>query len=250
MAVSGASAVSLACVAHHDGPPDPDPTTASGRSEGQPVSDEALPAPSAPRLRRPTWRDPRLVVGLLLVASSVALGAWVVSGADRTVPGYAAAATLTPGEQVGPDSLRVVDVNLGDQQDAYLRADAGPPEGRVALRVVEEGELVASAALGDAGSVDVRSVAVPVASGLSERIRPGASVDLWFVPASGGDPDPGPDPAPVVEGVVVEQVDVAESGLVVSDQGTLHVLVPDGDLPGVLSALGADGTVAVVPVAS
>ncbi|ANC32892.1 SAF domain-containing protein [Isoptericola dokdonensis] len=214
------------------------------------MSDEALPAPSAPRLRRPTWRDPRLVVGLLLVATSVALGSWVVSGADRTVPVYAAAATLTPGEPVGPDSLRVVDVNLGDEQDVYLRADAGPPEGRVALRVVDEGELVAVAALGDAAAVDVRSVAVPVASGLSERIRAGAAVDLWFVPSPGGEAGSGPDPVPVVEGVVVEQVDVAESGLVVSDQGTLHVLVPQDDLPGVLSALGADGAVAVVPVAS
>ncbi|PFG44020.1 SAF domain-containing protein [Isoptericola jiangsuensis] len=213
------------------------------------MSDEALPAPSAPRLRRPTWRDPRLVVGLLLVAASVALGAWVVSGADRTVPVYAAAGTLTPGEPVGPDSLRVVDVNLGDQQDAYLLAEAGLPEGRVALRVVDEGELVAASALGDAAAVDVRSVAVPVDSGLSERIHPGAAVDLWFVPAPGRDGDAA-DPAPVVSDVVVEQVDVAESGLVVSDQGTLHVLVRDVDLPAVLAALGADGSVAVVPVAS
>ena len=38
------------------------------------MSTDLLPAPVAPRLRRPSWRDPRLVVGLVLVALAVALG--------------------------------------------------------------------------------------------------------------------------------------------------------------------------------
>ncbi|GAA4721058.1 flagellar protein FlgA [Isoptericola chiayiensis] len=214
------------------------------------MSNEALPARTAPRLRRPTWRDPRLVVGVVLVALAVALGAWVVSSADRTVGVYAAADTLTPGEPVDTSLLRVVDVNLGAEQERYLRADATLPDDPVALRVVPAGELVALTAVGDATAVEVRSVAVPVSSGLSERIRPGAVVDLWFVPeAPAGESDARQEPEPLVAGVVVEQVDVSESGLVVADRGTLHVLVGDGDLPPVLAALGARGSVAVVPVA-
>jgi hypothetical protein len=215
------------------------------------VSNDALPAPVAPRLRRPTWRDPRLVVGLLLVALSVALGSWVVADADRTIPVYAAAETLTPGELVDADSLRVVDVDLGVEEARYLRADAAPPTGLVAQRVVAEGELVAAAALGDADAVDVRAVAVPVTSGLSDRITAGALVDLWFVPeAQQGLDTTAAEPAPVVSGVVVEQVDVADSGLVVASQGTLQVLVGTDELPAVLAALASAGSVAVVPVAS
>ncbi|WP_277209834.1 hypothetical protein [Isoptericola croceus] len=214
------------------------------------MSNEALPAPAAPRLRRPTWRDPRLVVGIVLVAVAVALGSWVVSNADRTVPVYVAAGTLTPGEPVDESRLRVVDVNLGVEADRYLRADAALPAGQVALRVVSDGELVAHSAVGDAGSVDVRSVAVPVGAGLSERITEGAVVDLWFVPAATLDTAGSTDePEPLVTGVVVEQVDAAAGGLVVADRGTLHVLVGSEELPAVLAALGADGTVTVVPVA-
>src|SRR5699024_7184933 len=33
-----------------------------------------LPSPAAVRLRRPGWRDPRLLLGVVLVAASVALG--------------------------------------------------------------------------------------------------------------------------------------------------------------------------------
>ncbi|WP_418276235.1 hypothetical protein ACNHYB_15370 [Isoptericola jiangsuensis] len=212
------------------------------------MSNDALPAPLAPRLRRPTWRDPRLVVGVLLVALSVALGSWVVANADRTVPVYVAAGTLTPGEPVDADRLRVVDVNLGAEETRYLRADQALPTEQVALRVVADGELVAAAALGAADEVDVRAVAVPVSSGLSERITAGALVDLWFVPEGDTGEGDAAEPAPIVSGVVVEQVDVADSGLVVASQGTLQVLVGVDDLPAVLSALGSPGSVAVVPV--
>ncbi len=214
------------------------------------MSPDQLPAPTAPRLRRPTWRDPRLVVGVVIVALSVALGSWAVSSAGRTVPVYAAAGTLTPGERLGADRLRTVEVRLGPSLDRYLRADEPLPPDVVVQRVVDDGELVARGALGPAEAVDVRSVAVPVDSGVSDRIRTGAVVDLWFVPeaAAGSEAAPG-EPQALVSGVVVEQVDVADAGLVVATGGTLHVLVPTGDLPSVLGALAAPGSVAVVPVA-
>lgn len=214
------------------------------------MSNEAPPAPAAPRLRRPTWRDPRLVIGIVLVAIAVALGSWVVSHADRTAPVYVAAGTLTPGEPVDESALRVADVNLGAEAGRYLSAHEAVPDGQVALRVVAEGELVAASAVGDASTVSVRSVAVPVGSGLSERIREGAVVDLWFVPAAEqGAAEASGEPEQIVAGVVVEQVDASEGGLVVTDHGTLHVLVGADDLPAVLTALAADGSVTVVPVA-
>lgn len=214
------------------------------------MSTDRLPAPVAPRLRRPTWRDPRLVVGVVIVALAVALGSWAVASAGRTVPVLAADGALTPGEPVGPDGLRTVDVRLGSASERYLRADEPLPEDLVALRVVDDGELVARSALGAAAEVDVRSVAVPVTSGLSDRIRKGAVVDLWFVPeAPAGSHKPAEEPAPLVSDVVVEQVDAEDSGLVVAAGGTLHVLVPGDDLASVLAALATPGSVAVVPVA-
>lgn len=211
------------------------------------MSADRLPAPVAPRLRRPTWRDPRLLVGIVIVALAVALGSWAVSSAGRTMPVYAADGVLTPGTPLDADRLRAVDVRLGAAAEHYLRADEPLPDGLVARTVVEDGELVSRTALGPADDVDVRSVAVPVSTGLSDRIRSGAVVDLWYVPEAGD--DDAAAPTALVSAVVVEQVDTGDSGLVVTSGATLHVLVSTADLPGVLAALGADGTIAVTPVA-
>ena len=45
-----------------------------------------LPVPTAARLKRPGWRDARLVVGVVLVLASVVLGSWVVARLDDRVP--------------------------------------------------------------------------------------------------------------------------------------------------------------------
>lgn len=214
------------------------------------MSTDPLPAPVAARLRRPTWRDPRLVVGVVIVAVSVALGSWAVSSAGRTVPVYVAEGTLTPGEAVDVSRLRTVDVRIDAGTELYLRADRELPEEVVALRVVDDGELVARSALGDAADVDVRSVPVPVDQAMSSRVRPGSAVDLWSTPEPPARADvAAAEPAPLVEGVVVEQVDDGGTGLVVADGVTLHVLVPSGDLPVVLKALATPGSVTVVPQA-
>lgn len=211
---------------------------------------QALPEPVAARLRRPRWRDPRLLTGVVIVAVSVALGSWVVSSASRTVPAFVADGALTPGEPLTADGLRAVDVRLGAGTGRYLPADEPLPADLVVLRVVDDGELVPLTALG--ADADVRSVAVPVASGLSDRIRAGAVVDLWFVPDAPIAPDAAddkPEPSTLARNVVVEQVDADEGGMIVDGTVTLHVLVPADSLPTVLSALSDTGTVAVVPVA-
>jgi len=213
------------------------------------VSTDPLPAPVAARLRRPTWRDPRLVVGVVIVAASVALGSWAVSSAGRTVPVYAADGTLTPGESVDVSRLRTVDVRIDAGTELYLRADQELPDEVVALRVVDDGELVARSALGDAADVDVRSVSVPVDRAMSSRVRAGSAVDLWATPEAPAGAVEAAEPSPLVEGVVVEQVDDGGSGLVVADGATLHVLVPSSDLPVVLKALSVPGSVTVVPQA-
>lgn len=217
-----------------------------------------LPETPAPRLRRPSWRDPRLTVGVVLVALAVSLGSWAVSSAGHTVPVYVAASALTPGESVELAVLRVVEVRLDSGLDRYLRADQPLPGGLTVARTVPEGELVPVSALGAAAEADLRSVAVPLASGLSDRIRPGTVVDLWFVPVPGGPVDaaPGPEPRLLAGQVVVEQVDVPDGALVVAGAATVHALIPTDSLPGVLTALAAagtagagGGTLAIVPAA-
>ncbi|KLN35532.1 hypothetical protein FB00_07110 [Cellulosimicrobium funkei] len=217
---------------------------------------EPAPRPAV-RLRRPGWKDPRLLVGIVVVALSVALGSWAVSTASRTVTVYAAGAALTPGTTVAAADLRAVEVRLGTQTDRYLLAADGLPDEAVVLRTVAAGELVPASSLGAAADLAVRAVAVPVTTGLSERIVAGAAVDVWYVPeappTAGAEPgtaagDEPPQPELLVEGVTVAQVDEGEGTLVVGGPTTVHLLVGVDDLPAVLAAVAGDGTIALVPV--
>ncbi|NDO91327.1 hypothetical protein [Cellulosimicrobium composti] len=221
----------------------------------RPVRAVPEPAPAA-RLRRPGWRDPRLLVGVVVVALSVALGSWAVSSAARTVDVYAAGTALTPGTPVTAADLRTVEVRLGAQTDRYVLVEDGLPDEAVVLRTVAPGELVPAAALGAAADLAVRAVAVPVSTGLSDRIVAGAAVDVWHVPAEAG-AAPGGDPVAetaepqlLVSGVTVAEVDEGSGTLVVGGPVTVHLLVGADDLPGVLAAVAGDGTIALVPVGS
>ncbi|MEV7961845.1 hypothetical protein [Oerskovia paurometabola] len=219
---------------------------------------DPLPTPTVARLRRPGWRDPRLLLGLVLVAASVALGSWAVSSAGRTVAVYAAAGPLTPGEPVDASSLRTVEVRRGAGDEKYFPAGQALPDDLVALRVVGDGELVARTAVGGAAELAVRAVAVPVTAALSDRVTDGTLVDVWFIPAvedgsvaGAGEKGVGEgarEPYALASQVVVAQVAETSGTLVTGGPTTLHVLVPTDDLPGVLAALAAEGEIAVVPV--
>jgi len=208
-----------------------------------------LPAPVAVRLRRPGWRDPRLLVGVAMVAGSVALGSWVVRSAQTTVPVYVAREALVPGQRIAADDVVVADVQLADGAlERYLRADEPLPADAVAVRVVGQDELVPADALGSAADLDVRSVAIPLERAPSRDVTVGALVDVWFSPAASGADVEAEDPRQLASSLPVAEVSRPERSLGGSGSSAVHVLVPQGQLPDVLAALASDGVLDVVPV--
>lgn len=206
-----------------------------------------VPAPAANRLRRPSWRDPRLLAGVAMVAAAVALGSWIVRSAQHEVPVYAARHALVAGEQVHADDLVVVGVRGVDVR-RYLAADGAVAE-LVALRTVGAGELVPRAAVGDGASVDVRSVAVPLRGAPGRDLQVGAVVDLWFTPRPDAEQAAGASAArPLAQKVVVSEVSSGDGAFATASGAAVHVLVPTAQLPDVLEALAAEGTVDVVPL--
>lgn len=205
-------------------------------------------SPVAARLRRPSWRDPRLLAGLVMVAAATALGSWAVSAAAASTPVYMARGTLTPGEPISAADLTVVDVRLDAAEAAhYLPATADPPTGLVALRSVARGELVPRSALGRADSLEFRPVPVTVADAPSAGVVPGALVDLWVAPQARGDARAA-EPHPLASALEVAEVTRPSGGFAVGGTSTVHVLVPIASLPEILGALAIEGSVRVVLV--
>lgn len=202
--------------------------------------------PVAARLRRPGWRDPRLLIGVVLVALAVALGAWTVGQADRTAPVLVAHGVLTPGQPLSGERVRVMRVHLADASK-YLTPDESLPTGAVITRTVGDGELIPRSSVGDADGLGLRPIAVQVEATLAEGVRPGARVDLWFTP----DRDSiaaGAAPHAVAEGLTVVEVGKDTGSFSISSGTTVQVLVPIAQLPAVLGALAADGSVTIVPI--
>ena len=141
-----------------------------------------LAEPTAKRLQRPSWRDPRLVVGLVLVLLGTAVGARVVASADDTVPMYSASTTIRPGDHLTAENLRRVDVQLGDQASRYLSARSAVPDDSYALRDIPEGELVPASAVGSRGTVAVQPVTVEVDANSARGLPANALVDVWVSP--------------------------------------------------------------------
>lgn len=207
------------------------------------TSTTVLPAVQANRLRRPGWRDPRLLVGVALVVLSVVAGSWVVRAGAQTVGVYAAVGALVPGDTVDAGALTVVQVR-GVDVDRYLPADHPPPHGAVVLRTVGKGELVPRSAVGAAADLSVRAVSVPLRVAPPADLRAGALADLWFTPKDG---DRAGGPRALVTGADVAGVSNDRSSLAVG-AGTVQILVGTDDLATVLAALASDGVVDVVPV--
>ena len=109
----------------------------------------------AQRLRRPSWRDPRLGIGVLLVAGSVALGSWAVAQADRTTDVLLAVTPLTPGDRLAEAELRPHAIRPDALTEVYLNGDTELPEDAVATRVIGAGELVPATAVGTAADLDL-----------------------------------------------------------------------------------------------
>jgi hypothetical protein len=196
--------------------------------------------PVAGRLRRPTWRDPRLLIGLLLIAISVVAVSSIVNSADRTTPYYAATETLTPGTVIDKSHLVLVSARIGGE--SYISLDT-EPWGHVVTRVIEEGELVPARALASREDFDGRPVAVQSSLPLASGIGPGALVDVYLTVEGA---DGRPKTTQVGSALVVDQVTQDDSAFGASAGETVYVVVPEREVAAFLEALATEGDISIV----
>ena len=209
-----------------------------------------LAAPSAKRLQKPTWRDSRLLVGILLVLLAATLGAKAIASADDRQPYYVVADDLVPGDRVAMDSFKRVDVLLADGLTPYVAADAPPPVGRYVLRGLKAGELVPSSALGAADQVGVQRVTVRVDSVSAQSYAKGSLVDVYITPkAARGSDAPTAKTERRLERVTVAAVLTDGGGFGANATTSVQILVPSDQVQTVIAAVEADAKVNLVPVA-
>lgn len=235
-----------------------------------------LTGPERPRgrWRRPAWKDPRMAGGVVLVAGAVALGAWAVDAAADTTRVYVLSQDVAPGTDLTADGiLTVVEAHPGT--DAYVEA-GHLPDGAVSTRSMRKGELLAAAAVNSGQEQELRPVVLTVASNLPASTKVGDYVDLWIVPkegvagrpaaqapaagqtgqsgqgGQGGQGDQsgqaeGTGARRVTTGLVIASVGETSKGLISGPGTGVEVKVPEASLAAVLSAVGQEGALVLVP---
>lgn len=201
--------------------------------------------PLAARRRRVL--DPRILIGVALIAAS-ALGTTALVGAlTRTVVVYRADGPIVAGDRVTSARLAPATVRLGDAAALYL-SGALPEEGLVATRSIAAGEMVPRSAVGTDVAVHSATVVVDLASPLAAGVVVGSTVDLWS--AAKADPNENRYAAPVVlvGDAVVSRV-VAPTGLITgSAKDSVELQVPRDEVASVLAAQAGGARLSAVEI--
>lgn len=183
--------------------------------------------PDAQRARRPGWRDPRILVGIAVVAGSVLLGAQVMATADDTIEVWSVRGDLPAGSLLDRSALELQRVHFASEgaSDHYFTVADPPAETATLDRPVAAGELLPRSAVRTTSGPELVEVPLSLApDDLPATVQEGSVVDVWVTARSGARTT---DRARLVlDDVVV--VDLPRRSGSLAPQGTRQVIVGVG----------------------
>ncbi|MFB2572293.1 flagellar biosynthesis protein FlgA [Micrococcus sp. IITD107] len=198
-----------------------------------------------PRLRRPSWKDPRLAAGILLVVLSVVGVVMLVRSVDHSEGYWVASQDLVPGREITQDQLTVVQAQLGDAAGLYLHADEPAPVGSVVQGAVRRGELLPSETVAEVDPAGRQPVAVSLQDPLPAGVEPGDRVDLWIAEAVQNQEYS--TPVLVAESAELAEVGESSGAFGASTTTVVQILLGPEQLPTVLEAKANGAKISVVP---
>lgn len=215
-----------------------------------PVESGQTTGTAAQRLRIKPWRDPRLLIGVLLILGATILGARLASAGDDTAEYWALASTVRPGDQVTRDALVPTRVHLTSSTAGnYLRTDQKfdlPLEDLQWANAGSRGALVERAALVPKATKQHSQLPLNVATGASPvDLSRGDLVDVWVGPGPGDDAGKA---VRVLESVRVVQAGGKAAALGGSLAQTILVDVDNAQLEGSVVGTVAAGHVTLIRV--
>lgn len=201
--------------------------------------------PSASRVRRPSWKDPRLALGAVLVIASVAGTVYLVGELHQTSTVYVASSNITLGEQLTAENIKTQEVQLGDTLENYLHVDMPVGQEARANTFISAGELIPVTSITTSELGSRRPINVELPADLSSSITPGSFVDVWIAKReSSGNTYEVPEK---LSSMVEVAARVESGGGLVGTHGTnLELLVEPNQLEPLLQALANESRIIVV----
>lgn len=206
---------------------------------------------AAGRLRIRRWRDPRLLIGVMLVLASTILGARVVAASDDTTEYWALNASVAAGDPVTRDALVPTRLRLSTSVEGnYVRTDEefpAPLEQLVWNRDIATGALVDRASMVPSVAKARSQLPLSVAAGAAPAdLSRGDLVDVWVGPGPGD--ETGSKAVRVLGAVRIVHAGGDSASLGGSLAQTVLVDVGENPLEGSVVATVASGHVTLVRV--
>ncbi|HLS01926.1 MAG TPA: hypothetical protein VK054_08110 [Beutenbergiaceae bacterium] len=200
------------------------------------------------KFRRPHWRDPRLVVGVVLVAFSVVLGGWIFARADQTVSVYVVTDPAAVGLNLNDATLEAIDVNLDKAQTNYFTAEEldrlMEDSSNVFLSSVQSGGLIPRSAIGNEADLSLRPISLEVSH--TATLEVGQVVDLWVTSDETGAKQ-AQKPELVARGLHVVGLEEEDSLFGAGTAQEVEVLVGESAIADVLTAVSTRAQATLVP---
>lgn len=186
-------------------------------------------------------RDPRLWLGLALIAGSAGVGHVLVRGVAHRDVAYVMSHAVAAGTTLTRQDVREVSVAV--PPEAVL-ATSAQIEGAVAARDLVAGELLQPAAVSGYVAATARIVSIPIRAGRLPAVERGSLVEVWVTPSMQGMELPGPARVVVARAVILAVPESVDS----TSDTAITLQVDAMDVAALVTAL-RDGSVdiAVMP---
>ncbi|MBM7050840.1 SAF domain-containing protein [Rothia sp. ZJ1223] len=208
-----------------------------------PESSEGL----SPRFQRPGLKDPRLLMGLLLIALSIVAVVSVVSLGNKTEPFYVATRDMAVGEEVKASDFALADVRLAEAGQHYIPQEKTIAEGSVVTSRITSGQLVPATALAQELTDGRRTASITIDSAYASTLTPGKHVDIWIATKAQGTTTTYNDPEVVMEAAEVSTISNEESLIGGTGKSAVQLLVAEESLSAILKAINNEDKINLVP---
>ena len=184
----------------------------------------------------------KIIIGSLLIASSIA-GVWLTLEANSRTEEFLVAANATSGGAVVSDSdFRVANLNLADSANIYLRP-GDVPAGSYLLYSADAGQLVPKTWVASAIIDQREPVVISSTMPLPSTVKVGDLVNIWVSKKQ----DAGKYLAPVQLVLNAEIAELTEATGMLADQAPrVQVLVPVESVGPILDAIASKDALSLV----
>ncbi len=200
----------------------------------------------APRIRPPGWRDPRLIIGVILVALSVTGVVTLIQSLDERQGYWAASADLVPGTKVTADDFHIVQASMSESSEHYWTAEQQLPSEFLVSSTILQGELLTQRQVTETDPDGRQQVGLRVSEDMPTAVTVGARVDVWVAPAN-EDGRGYAEPTKMIANAEVIGTDDNTSAFAAADTTTVYLMLAQDAVAPVLDAQANDAKVALVP---